>query len=172
MLLKAHLTSDSRMSASRWVITQLWLFGSLRSFLYSSSVYSYHLFLISSVSVRSISFLSFIMPIFAWNVPLVFLIFFSTNSLFHSIVFLYFFSLVTEEGFLVSPCCSLALCIQMGISFLFSFAFCFSSFQLFVWPPQTAILPFCTYFSYEWSWSLPPVQCHKPPSIVHQVLVY
>ena len=33
------------------------------------------LFLISSASVRSISFLSFIEPIFAWNVPLVALIF-------------------------------------------------------------------------------------------------
>ena len=36
--------------------------------------------------------------------------------------------LITEEGFLVSPCCSLELCIQMGVSFRFSFAFCFSSF--------------------------------------------
>ena len=53
---KAHLTSYSRMSGSRWVITPLWLSGSLRSFLYSSSVYSCHLFLISSASVRSISF--------------------------------------------------------------------------------------------------------------------
>ena len=60
---KAHLTSHSRMSGSRWVITPLWLSGSWRSFLYSSSVYFCHLFLISSVSVRSIPFLSFIKPI-------------------------------------------------------------------------------------------------------------
>ena len=53
MLPKAHLTSDSRVSDSRWVITPLWLSGSLRSFLYSSSVYSCHLFLISSASVLS-----------------------------------------------------------------------------------------------------------------------
>ena len=39
-------------------------------------------------------------------------------SLSHSIVFLYFFVLITEEGFLFSPCYSLELCIQMGISFL------------------------------------------------------
>ena len=32
MLSKAHLTSHSRMSGSRWVITQSWLSGSLRSF--------------------------------------------------------------------------------------------------------------------------------------------
>ena len=48
-------------------------------------------------------------------------------SLFHSTVFLYFFALITEEGFLLSPC-YLELCIQMGISFLFSFVFHFSSF--------------------------------------------
>ena len=46
------------------------------------------------------------------------------SSLSHSIVFLYF----TEEGFLISLCYFSELCIQMGISFLFSFAFPFSSF--------------------------------------------
>ena len=71
MLSKAHLTSQSRTSGSRWVITPSWLSGSWRSFFYSSSVYSCHLFWISSASVRSIPFLSFIEPIFAWNVPLV-----------------------------------------------------------------------------------------------------
>ena len=45
-----------------------------RSFLYSSSVYSCHLFLISSAFVQSIPFLPFIVSIFAWNVPLVSLI--------------------------------------------------------------------------------------------------
>ena len=63
MLSKAHLTSHSRMSGSRWVITPSWLSWSWRSFFYSSSVYSCHFFLISSVSVRSIPFLSFIEPI-------------------------------------------------------------------------------------------------------------
>ena len=46
MFPKAHLTSHSRMSGSRSVITPSWLSGSWRSFLYSSSVYSCHLFLI------------------------------------------------------------------------------------------------------------------------------
>ena len=59
MLSKAHLTSHSRMSGSRLVITSSWLSWSWRSFLYSSSVYSCHLFLISSASVRSRPFLSF-----------------------------------------------------------------------------------------------------------------
>ena len=42
--------------------------------------------------------------------------------------------------------------------------------QLFVRPPQTTILPFCISFSWGWFWSLPPVQCHKPPSLVLQAL--
>ena len=39
------------------------------------------------------------------------------SSLSHSVVFLYFFALIAEEGFLISPCYSLELCIQM-LSFL------------------------------------------------------
>ena len=49
MLPKAHLTSYSRMSESMSVTTPSWLSGSLRPFLYSSSVYSCQVFLISSV---------------------------------------------------------------------------------------------------------------------------
>ena len=78
-------------------------------------------FLISYTSVRSIPFLSLIVLIFAHNVPLVFLIFLTRSSLSHSIVSLYFFALITEEGFLISPCYSLELCIQMGI---FPFLLC------------------------------------------------
>ena len=87
MLPKAHLTSHSRMLGSRWVITPSCLSRSSRSFLYSSSVFSYHLFLISSVSVRSLLFLSFIEPIFAWNVPLVSLIFLKRSLVFLVLLF-------------------------------------------------------------------------------------
>ena len=45
------------------------------------------------------------------------------SSLSHSVLFLYFFALIAEEGFLISSCYSLELCMQMLISFLFSFAF-------------------------------------------------
>ena len=65
MLSKAHLTSHSRMSGSRWVITPLWLSWSWRSFLYSSSVYScqylllllgpYHFCPLSSPSLHEMS---------------------------------------------------------------------------------------------------------------------
>ena len=85
MLLKAHLTSHSRMSGSRWVITPSWLSGSWTSFLYSS-VYSCHL-LISFASVRSLPFLSYIEPIFAWNVRLVSLIFLKRSLVFPFLLF-------------------------------------------------------------------------------------
>ena len=54
------------------------------------------------------------------------------SSLSHSIVFLYFFALFTEEGLLFSPCYSLEFYIQMGLSFLFSIAFSFSSFASYL----------------------------------------
>ena len=53
ILPKAHLTSHSRTSGSGWMTMPLWLSGSLKTFLYCSYVYSCHLFLISSASVRS-----------------------------------------------------------------------------------------------------------------------
>ena len=65
----------------------MWLSGSLRSFLYSS-VYSCYLFLIDSTSVMYISFLSFIMPIFAWNLPLVYLTFLKKSLVFPILLFL------------------------------------------------------------------------------------
>ena len=77
------------MSGSRWVITPLWSSGSCRYFWYSTSFYSCHLFLISSVSVRSIPFLSFIEPIFAWNIPLVSLIFLNKSLVFPTLLFSY-----------------------------------------------------------------------------------
>ena len=54
------------------------------------------------------------------------------SRLSHSVVFLYFFALIAEEGFLISPCYSLELCIQMGVSFLFSFAFRFPLFHSYL----------------------------------------
>ena len=92
---KAHVTSHSRMSGCRWMTTSSWLSRSLRPFLYSSSVYSCYIFLIFSASVRSLLFLPFIVPILAWNVPLVSPVFLKRSRLSHSIVFLYFFYLFT-----------------------------------------------------------------------------
>ena len=61
------------------------------------------------------------------------------------------------RGFLISPCYSLELCIQMIISFLFCFSLFFFS-QLFVRPPQTANLLFC--ISLSWGWSFPCLLCN------------
>ena len=132
MLSKAYLTSHSRMSGSRWVITPSLLSGSWRSFcivllciLATSSYYlllllgPYHFcpLLCSSLVESSLGISDFLEEI---------------SSLSHSVVFLYFFALITEESFRISPCCSLELCIQMGILFLFSFAFHFSCFHSYL----------------------------------------
>ena len=67
--------------------------------------------------------------IFAWNVPLVSLIFLKRSLVFpillSSSISLHW---SLRKDFFTSPCYSVELCIQMGISFLFSFAFHFSSF--------------------------------------------
>ena len=52
------------------------------------------------------------------------------SSLSHSVVFLYFFALIAKEGFLISHCYSLELCIQMLISFLFFFSQLFASLKV------------------------------------------
>ena len=73
------------------------------------------------------------------------------SSLSHSIFFLYFFVFMAEEGFLISPCYFLELCIQMG-RYSFPFLFCLSLLffsQLFVGPSQTTILPFYISFLAE-----------------------
>ena len=101
-------------------------------FLYSSSVYFCHLFLISSASVRSLQFLSFIVPIFAWKVPLVSLIFLKRSLVFPILLFSSISLHWSLRKAFLSLCYSLELCIQMGISFLFSFAFHFSSFHSYL----------------------------------------
>ena len=77
--------------------------------------------------------------------------FLKRSRVFPILLFSCFFALIAEEGFLISPCYSLELCIQICISFLFSFAFHMSSFELFVRPPQTIIL--CPCISFSWGWS-------------------
>ena len=83
------------------------------------------------------------------------------SSLGHSLVFLYFFVLIMEEGF------SAFKWVYLSISPLPLACLLVSAI---VRHPQTTILPFCLSFSWGRSWSLPPVQCHEPPSIVLQVL--
>ena len=101
MLPEAHLTSDwsgwlSGSWRSFWPSGEDLLKISWSSFLSSSSVYSCHLFLMSPAYIRSIPFLSFIVPIFAWNVPLVALIFLKRSLVFPILLFSYFFALITD----------------------------------------------------------------------------
>ena len=108
-------------------------------------MYSCHLFLISS-SVRSILFLSFIVPIFAWNVSLISLIFSIIYSLSLSIVFLF----LCIGHFSRLSCLSL-LFFETLHSDRYIFPFLFCHFLLFfsqvcVRPPQTTILPFLHFF--------------------------
>ena len=94
-----------------------------------SSVYSYHLYLISSTSVVfTISVLYHAHPYMKC--------FFHISSfqeemasLSHSIVLLSFFALLNEKGPLISPCYSLELGIHLSMSFPLSLASLFCSFR-------------------------------------------
>ena len=168
MLLKNHLTSHSRMSGSRWVIIPSWLSRSWRSFLCSFCVLFpplLNIFCFCEVHTISVLYWVHLCMNCSLGIPNVLE---EISSFSHSIVFLYFFALITEESFLISPWCSLELCFQMGISLFFSFAFLLLFFsQLFVRPPQTAI--FFLHFFFLGIFLL-PVSCiiSEPPSIIHQ----
>ena len=86
-------------------------------------MYSCHLFLISSASVKSLPFLSFIEPIFAWNVPLVSLTFLKRSLSFPFYCFLLFLCIDHWGRLSYVSLLFFELCILMGIAFLFSF-FC------------------------------------------------
>ena len=111
-------------------------------------MYSCHLFLISSASVRSISFLSFIkVSIFAWNGPLVSLG--KISSLFCSIVFLYFLHCLLGKAFFFLNLFLLFFGTLHSNGYIFPFFLCLSRlffFHLYVRPPQTSILPFLHFF--------------------------
>ena len=135
-------------------------------FLYRSSVYSCHLFLISSFSVRPRSFLSFIEPIFAWNVSLVSLIFLKRSLVFPFCCFPLF--LCTDCWGWLSYLFLLFFGTLHSDACIFPFLLCFSLLffsQLCVSPPQTAILLFLHFFSMEMV--LIPVSCTMPRTSVH-----
>ena len=158
------------MFGSRLLITPscylLKLSGSWRSFLYSSSVYSCHLFLISFPSVRSIPFLSFFVPRFAWNVPLVSLVFLKQSLVFPILLFFsvslhwplrkafYLFLLFIGTLHLDGYIFPFFLCLLLLCS-----AVCKASADNHFAFLQVLFLGYA-----------PPVQCYKPPSIVLQEL--
>ena len=92
------------------------------------------------------------------------------SSLSHSIVFLYFFALITEEGFLISPCCSLELCIQMGISFLSPLPLAFLLFSAICKASSDNHFAFLHFFILGMLLITASVQCHESPSIALQAV--
>ena len=96
--------------------------------------------------------------------------FLKRSLIFPILLFSSFFALITEEGFLISPCYSLELCIQMGISFLFSLPLASLLFSAICKPSSDNHLPSCFSLSWGWSWSLLPLQCHEPPSFRHSFI--
>ena len=137
------------MSGSRCVTIWSWSSWSWTDdqiFLYSSFLYSYHLFLISSASVRSMSFLSLTEPIFTWNTPLVSLIFLKRSLVFPILLFALF--LCTDHWGRLSYLSLLLFGILHSNGYIFSLL-CFPLLfflQLFLTPPQTAILLFLHFF--------------------------
>ena len=166
MLPKAHLTIYSRMSGSRWVTSPSWFSRLLTSFFYSSA-FSCHFLLICFVSASSLLCQSFLVMIFAWNVPLLSPIFLNSSLVFPILLF-----------FSISLHCSLKKASYLSLLFsrtlysvwyIFPFLHCLSLLffsHLFVRLPQTIILSSCISFSWGWFWSLLPLQCYKPPSTV------
>ena len=82
VLPKTYLISYSRMSGSGWLTTPFQSSTSSGYFLYSSSVYSFHPFLISLATTKSLPFISFIVLICGQNALLMFPIFLKRFLLF------------------------------------------------------------------------------------------
>ena len=126
----------------------------------------------SSVSVRSsLPFLSFIVPIFVWNVPLVSQVFLRRSLVLPILLF----SSISLQCSLKKAFLSLPAILWNSafsceyLSFLPYSSLLFFP-QLFIKPPQTTTLPSCISFPLGWFWSLPLVQCYELPSLVLQVL--
>ena len=114
--------------------------------------------------VRSIPFLSFVKPIFSWNVPLVSLIFWKSSLVFPILLFssIYLHWLLRKAFLsLLSILWNSAFKGELCIPFLLCILLLFVS-QLFVRPPQTTILPFCISFPWGWSCSLSSLSIYIP----------
>ena len=121
----------------------------IKIFLVQFFVYSFHLFLIPLASTRSLPFLSFLVLIFEWNVPLIFPIFLKRPLASR----LLSFSLVLRTAHWTRPSCLSVLFFEnlhlVDIPFPLSLAFCISSIlQQFVKPPQMTALPSSFSFSF------------------------
>ena len=135
----------------------------MKLFFYSSLVYRCH-FLISSASVRFIPFLSFTVPIVAWNVPLVSLIFLKRSLVFPVLLFSSIFLHWSLRKAFLSL---LAILCNSAFKWVYLSFYPLLFTSLLFTDNHFAFLHF---FFLGWSWSLPPVQCQGCPSIVLQAL--
>ena len=158
------------MSASWWVNILSWLPGGHEDLFLYSSVYS--CLLLTSASLRSIWFLSFMVHIFAWNVPLVSLILLNRSLVFPIL----FFRSISLRWSLRKAVLSLLAILQSSafkwVSLSFSpFPLASLLFSAICKASSDNHFAFLHSFFGGWSWSLPPVQCHEPQSIVLQALL-
>ena len=115
--------------------------------LYGSSVYSYHLFSISSFSARSLLFLCFIMPILTWHVPLIAPIFLKRSIVFLTLLFS---SIYLHCSFKEAFLSLLAILWNSAFSWIYlslsTLPFTSLLFSAIVRPPQTTIFAFLCFF--------------------------
>ena len=170
MLPKAHMTSHSRMFGSRWVITPSCYLGHKDLFCTLFCVVLLPLINIFCFCYVQ-TFLSFILPIFAWNVPLVSLMFLKRSLVFPILLF----SSISLHCLLKKAFFSLLLFLGTlhSVGYIFLFLLWLLPFffpWLFVRHPQITTFPSCISYSLGWFWSLPPVLCYKSLSIVLRIL--
>ena len=133
----------------------------IKTFLCSSSVYSCHLFFISSASVRSLPFLSFIVPILAWNVPLICSVFMKRPLIFPILLFSSISLHCSFKKSSSSPSLLFPGTLH-SVRYLSRFLPCllfFFSPQLFVKPPQTTTLLSCISFFFFFEMGLVIASC-------------
>ena len=151
---------------SPWEKSQTWL----SNWNEMNSLYSCHLFLISSASVRSIQFLSFIVLIFTWNVSSVSLIFLKSQIF----PFLLLSSISLHWPHRKAILFFLSILWNSALRWIFvSFSplhFASLLFSAICKASSDNHFPFYSSFSWGWFWSQPPIQCYKPLSIVLHAL--
>ena len=76
------------------------------------------------------------------------------SSLPHSILFFYFFALITEEGFLISPCYFLNSALKWVYLSLSPLLFASLLFTAICKDSSDSHFAFCISFAWGWSWSL------------------
>ena len=131
----------------------------IKIFFVAFFVYSFHFFLITSASTRSLPFLFFIVPIFGQYVPLILPIFLKIFLVFPFCCFPLFLCIVHWRRFF---CFSLLFVgtqplVWCTFPFLPWFSLLFS-LQLFGKPPQTTTLPSCYFYPLGWFLSWLPTQ--------------